>query len=156
LAQLAPFWQQAGLVPDPCPPETQATLARIVPLIRERLKLLTDVAEWTDYFFRDVPLPPAESLIEKKMTAAQSLDVLVQTQRVLAPLSDWSEESLERVLRGLVEEIGLKTGQVFGTIRTETTGKLATPPLFGILSILGRETVLARLAAAENVIRDAW
>jgi len=153
LEQLVPFWQQAGLVPDPCPPETRATLARIVPLIRERLKLLTDVAEWTDYFFQDIPLPPAESLIEKKMTAAQSLDVLVRTQRVLAPLPDWSEEPLERVLRGLIEEMGLKAGQVFGTIRTATTGKLATPPLFGILSILGREKVLARLEAAEGVLR---
>jgi len=63
---------------------------------------------------------------------------------------DFSEESIEPPLRALVAELGLNNRQVFGLIRVATTGKAVSPPLFGTLSILGRERVLARLEAAER------
>jgi glutamyl-tRNA synthetase len=152
LERLVPFWQKAGLVPDPCPAETRARLARMVPLIQERLKRLTDVAEWTDFFFKDFPPLPAEALVEKNLSVEQRLEVLRRARRLLADLSDFDEGTLEPALRGLVAEMGLKTGQVFGLLRTATTGKQVSPPLFGTLSILGRERVLARLAAAEEAL----
>lgn len=150
LERLLPFWQRAGLVPAPCPEDVRAKLARIVPLIQERLRHLSDVVEWTDFFFVEIAPPPAEVLVVKELGRERTLEILRRAREVLAPLMDFGEEAVEQALRGLVEELGLKNRQVFGLIRWATTGKEVSPPLFGTLSILGKEEVLARLEAAES------
>ncbi|MGD1995277.1 MAG: glutamate--tRNA ligase [Anaerolineae bacterium] len=156
LERLIPFWQQAGLVPDPCPEDLrQATLRPIVPLIQERIKRLTDVVPLTDFFFVDIEPPPPEMLVRKKLTPEQTLEILRSARELLAQVSDFSKEGLEPPLRGLVEELGLKTGQVFGVIRLATTGKKVSPPLFGTLSILGQERVLDRLDAAARLLEES-
>ena len=86
------------------------------------------------------------------MTAAESLAALRKAHETLAALPDFGEETLEGALRALVEELGLKAGQLFGIIRVAVTGKKVAPPLFGTLSILGRERVLERLDYAEQAL----
>ncbi|MBN1179994.1 MAG: glutamate--tRNA ligase, partial [Anaerolineae bacterium] len=154
MERLIPFWQQAGFVPTPCPDDLRPMLRKIVPLIQERLKHLTDVAELTDFFFTYLE-PSAESLIGKKMDAQQSLTVLERARSLLAACSaDFTHEEIEPALRGLVEELGLKAGQVFGVIRAATTGKDVSPPLFGTLSALGQDRALERLDKAIWQMRN--
>jgi len=152
--RLIPFWQRAGLVPTPCPPDMRPMLERIVPLVQERLKRLSDVVELTEFLFVDIEPPSTELLIGKKMNAEQSMDVLRRAQEVLAELDAFDEERVEQALRGLVDQMGLKTGQVLGVIRGAISAKKVSPPLFGTVSILGRERTLARLKAAESVLRQ--
>jgi len=57
-------------------------------------------------------------------------------------------ESLETLLRPLAEELGLKTGQLFGTLRVAVTGQTAAPPLFQTMAVLGKERCLKRIEAA--------
>jgi glutamyl-tRNA synthetase len=71
----------------------------------------------------------------------------------LAALPSFEEETLEEALRPLVEELGLKAGQLFGIIRVAATGKKVAPPLFGTLSVLGKERVLERLDKASEMLR---
>jgi len=106
--------------------------------------------EMTDFFFVDIAPPPAEALLEGGLDAGRAAEVLRRAREVLAAVPDFSEESIEPPLRALVGELGLNNRQVFGLIRVATTGKTVSPPLFGTLSILGRERVLARLEAAER------
>jgi glutamyl-tRNA synthetase len=152
LAHLLPFWQRAGLVPDPCPPEEWNRLQLVVPLIQERLKRLDEVIEWTAFLFGEIEPPPAEHLVGKKMTPEQSLEAIRHTRRLLADLEPFDAETLEPPLRALAEELGVKAGPVFGIIRWATTGQPVSPPLFGSLAALGRERTLARLDAAEKVL----
>jgi glutamyl-tRNA synthetase len=126
----------------------------IVPLIRERLKKLTDVVEWVDFFFADQISYDPSLLVGKKMTAAESLVALRKARETLAALPDFEEDTLERALRALAEELGLKAGQLFGIVRVAATGKKVAPPLFGTLSVLGRERVLERLGDAEGALED--
>lgn len=153
LERLIPFWQGAGLVPDPCPEALQPTMRRIVPLIRERIHRLSDVVELTDFFFTDFE-PSADLLTAQGLSAQQALEVLGRVRRLLEVLADFSEEGLEQPLRSLVQELGLTNRQVFGLLRIAITGKPVSPPLFGTLSILGRERVLARLEAAQRALRQ--
>jgi glutamyl-tRNA synthetase len=152
LEHLIPVWQRAGMVPDPCPQDVRPTLQGIVPLIQERIKRLTDVVEATDFFFQDIEPPVAEMLVAKNLTPAESLEVLQRARGALAELDDFALATVEEALRRLVQEMGLKNRQVFGIVRAATTGKDVSPPLFGTLSVLGRERVLARLEAAERVL----
>jgi glutamyl-tRNA synthetase len=125
----------------------------VVPLIQERLKKLTDAAEWVDFFFVDQITYDPSLLVGKKMMAAESLAALRRAREALASLPDFEEETLEKVLRALVEELGLKAGQLFGIIRVAVTGKKVAPPLFGTLSILGQERVLERLDKALEMLK---
>ncbi|RLC79303.1 MAG: glutamate--tRNA ligase [Chloroflexi bacterium] len=152
LERLLPFWQEAGMVPDPCPQETLATLRQIVPLVQERLKRLEDIVEWTAFLFREVETPPAEKLVGKKMTPQESLVALRRMRSVLAEAEPFEAEALEAPMRALAEELELKAGQLFGIARWAMTGQKVAPPLFGSLAIIGREQALARLDAAEAAL----
>jgi len=145
--RLLPIFRAAGLKTD------LQTVRRIVPLIQERIKKLTDAIELVDFFFQDIQYEP-ELLIQKKMDRASTLTALSAAQQVLSRLTSFEEEALERSLRSLADRLGLKAGQLFGTIRVAVTGKRVAPPLFGTLSILGQRTVLERLAKARELLSN--
>jgi len=121
----------------------------LVPLIRERMKRLTDAAPLCDLFFIDFQPPAAPALVGKKMDAPASLAALRRVIATLENVPEWSEHAMEPPMRALTEELRLKTGQLFGIVRVAVTGKEVAPPLFGTMAVLGREKVMARLRAAE-------
>jgi glutamyl-tRNA synthetase len=129
-------------------------LSQFIPLIRERVKLLTDATPLIDYAFRDELNIEPQTLVGKKMTAEASLDGLQAARAALAKAAAFDSETLEVVLRALAKDLGLKAGQLFGIIRVASTGKMVAPPLFGTLAILGRQRVLERLDAAERQLQE--
>ena len=152
LDRLLPFWQEAGMAPDPCPEEEREALRPIVPLVQERLKRLEEIVDWTAFLFREVETPPAEQLVGRKMTAQESLAALQRARDFLAGVEPFEAEAMEAPMRALAEELELKAGQLFGVVRWAVTGQRVAPPLFGSLAIVGREQVLARLDAAAAAL----
>ncbi|HHW11527.1 MAG TPA: glutamate--tRNA ligase [Firmicutes bacterium] len=151
-----PFLQKDGLLPDPCPPEQFAYLVRLMPLVQERIKLLSEISNAVGYFLREEIDPPApELLVGKKGTAGEIADILGKVGAVLNQIDDFSEENLERVLRALAEELQLKPGQIFMPVRVAVTGQTATPGLFELLAALGKKKVLQRLWQAVTVLQGA-
>ena len=148
LEHLLPVWRDAGLVADPCPEDVLPTLRLAVPLVRERLKRLTDVVEWTDFLLKDIQLPDASDLVGRKMTPQQSLVALNRVRELVTVVEPFGADALEPPMRGLASELGVAAGSLFGIVRWAITGKKVAPPLFGSLAALGRERALARLAAA--------
>jgi glutamyl-tRNA synthetase len=146
--RLLPFWQRAGLVPDPCPEHMMLRLRRIVPLIQERLKRLDEVVEWTAFIFGEIETPPLEKLVPKKMTPQESAAMMQAARDLLAELDPFEAETIEQPLRDMTVELGVSVGQLLGTLRWATTNQKATPPLFETLAAIGREPVLRRLDAA--------
>jgi glutamyl-tRNA synthetase len=141
-----PFLEKVlGRSPD------RSLLLRIVPLVRERIKLLSEIVDMADFFFVDGSLEYAvDTLLGKRFASQPTLaaEALRKVLDSLEPLSEWQHETLEAAIRPLADEMGLKTGDLFGLIRVAATGKSATPPLFETLAILGRERTLARLRSA--------
>ena len=66
----------------------------------------------------------------------------------LAEAPSWDVAELERILRGLVDEKGVKPKEVYQPIRVALTGTTVSPGIFESLSALGREESLSRLANA--------
>jgi glutamyl-tRNA synthetase len=91
-------------------------------------------------------------LVPKKMDPAGTAAALGAVYDELAKLETWSEGQLEEALRALVEQLGLKAGQLFGAVRVAITGRTVAPPLFETLATLGRERSLARIAAARAAV----
>lgn len=148
-----PFLQRAGLLPDPCPRERLDYLIRLIPLVRERLKLLTDSVDWLDFFLKDdLSAPDRRLLIPKKLDAPTTLNVLERAFQALQEV-EFIPEQLELVLHQLPEQLQLKMGDVFMPLRVAVSGKTATPGMYEMLEALGKDRVLQRIAQAIKVLR---
>lgn len=152
---IVPFLERAGLLASPATADEQAYVERLVPLIHERLKELSEAPELLSFFFQDVQYDDPAQLIPKKMDAEKTITVLQAVHSRLSALESWNEARIEGVLRPLTEELGFKTGQVFGAIRVAITGRTVAPPLFETLAALGQERSLERIGNAVQVLL-AW
>ena len=139
------------------PPEIERPLAtdyvrQIMPLIQERAKTLADVPRLTRFFFElqlDLDL---QTLIVTGMDVQSTGKSLEIVRERLEKLEPFDANSLEALLRPLATELGLKTGQLFGTLRSTTTGESAAPPLFDTMAVLGKERCLKRIEAAIDTL----
>jgi glutamyl-tRNA synthetase len=131
-------------------PIDRDVVARVTPLIRERVKVLAEVAGYCDFFFTDELHYAREELLGKAFAtkpgeAAQALGA-ASTQ--LESLASWTHNDIEASMRALAEQLGAKAGDLFSLVRVAVTGRRVTPPLFESMEILGRERCFARLRAA--------
>ena len=95
-------------------PVDRALVARFTPLVRERVKLLSELASLVDFFFAsELPPPQPEDLLGKpyRDRPQDAQQALAATIEALAGLHDWSTEALEERLRGLGRGAGGKTGR---------------------------------------------
>jgi glutamyl-tRNA synthetase len=145
-ARLLPIVRGAGFDVTP------EKMLQIAPLIRERIKLLTEVLGAADFFFVDrlPPYDPAE-LIPQKGDAAMAKKVLETALVVLADV-EFRHDPLDHALRAAAGELGVKAGQMFQPIRVAVCGRKNAPPLFETLEALGKEKTLARLSEAAGRI----
>ena len=143
---------ESGLPPQVKRPLSREYIGQIMPLIQERARTLAEVAELSQFFFVDeLDYDPA-LLIGKKMTQESAAQALEVGRQRLEQLQVFDTESLEGLLRPLAEELGLKTGQLFGVLRVAVTGRTAAPPLFQTMSVLGRERCLKRIETALDML----
>ena len=133
---------------DPLP--ERGHVVRIVPLVQERLKTLRDAAPLVGFFFQDSVEYDTAELVQRKMDAAGTKEALSSAYDTLAGLDAFDEDSIESALRELAGELGIKVGQLFGSIRVATTGLKVAPPLFGTLEILGKQRSLAAIGEAAS------
>ena len=129
-------------------------VSSIMPLIQERARTLAEVAGLIDFFFIDELDYDDSLLIGKNMDYQTTRQALEAAQQRLEELVEFNVESLEDVLRPLAVELGLKTGQLFGTLRVAVTGRTAAPPLFQTMAVLGKEQCLRRIKAALRRIHS--
>ncbi len=148
-----PRLQAAGLVGDAPEGSAEWQHARAaVALIKDKMKLLSEVADLTRYFFTDVEPYAAALLVPKKVEPQQVQAALARVRDEIASVGVDDEAALEASLRALAGEVGLKAGQLFMPIRVAATGRTASPGLFETLRVIGQERVLARLDAAVALL----
>ena len=68
---------------------------------------------------------------------------------------DTDPAALEALYRGLAAELGLKLVDLAQLTRIALTGRAASPPIFEIIGILGKEETLRRLRAAQAAAERA-
>ena len=127
-------------------------LARIMPLLQERLKTLRDTPDMASYFLVDELEYDASLVVPKGMERDATRDALRKAHDTLAGMPDFSVETIEGALRGLTEELGVSGRQLFGALRVATTGRTAAPPLFETMEVLGRERCLVRIQKAADIL----
>lgn len=132
---------QWSSVPDPA---DVALLRRAVPLVQERLVLLSEAVPKLAYLFTadaDVKVDP-----EALARIADASSVVAAAVEALSEVGEWNHLAIQEALRqALVEGLGLKPKFAFAPVRLAITGSTVSPPLFESMELLGRASSLARL-----------
>ena len=132
-------------------------LPKLIPLIQERLKVLTEAGEKVDWAFKaadEITYPEPKQLIGKKLDAAGTLAVLAEGIALLETVEPFDAEALEAAFRAAAEAAGLKPGSFFAPFRVAITGKKVSPPLFESMEVLGREETLARVGNGMAALKE--
>src|SRR5262249_34575857 len=122
----------------------RARLKAAMPSLKERAKTLLQLDQGADFLYTDGPR--ALDAAAAKILPPEARAALADTLPALEA-ADWSGPALEQAARNFAETQGLKLGDVAQPLRAALTGKSASPPLFEMLALLGREESLLRLRA---------
>lgn len=124
-----------------------AWLERIAALLQDRLRVLEDLEEEHNFFFREPPEYQEEAVAQFLRPEGVAGRLSELSQR-LQQLPAFDTAAIEQATRAFVAERGLAPKDLIHPVRVAVTGRSVSPPLFEVLSILGRERVLKRLAHA--------
>jgi len=128
---------------------------KVLSIIYDRLKTLSDLRTMTIYFFEN-PRIDLDMLINnkflKKLSESEIEALLKQTITKLAGLNTWDANILQDALNNLLSETGKKPAELFSLIRIAISFAPFSPALNLTLEALGRETSLARLNSVTRSI----
>jgi glutamyl-tRNA synthetase len=128
----------------------RALLLRAIPGVRDRARTYKDAALDVDFYFRDPP--ELDPKARDKFLTPETAATLVELAGLLAAAPDWDGEKLEAVVRQWCESRGIPMKDVAQPARVALTGRSASPPLFEVMAVLGKERSLARLKSAPGLV----
>jgi glutamyl-tRNA synthetase len=138
---------------------SDAYLAQVLPLCRERIDTLEAFFDYAWFFFAgEVAYDAAAlaALVPAGRTpgeAAKALATLLDQH--LDPLLEWTSGGLEAAVKAYADACGWPAKDLYMTLRVAVTGRAATPPLFETLAVLGKEACRRRLRRAVETLRAA-
>ena len=127
-------------------------IKRVVDAVREKVKLLSEIADASGYFFKDVEEYDPKG-VKKRFMKDNVIELLTKGMEALENTSDFSVESVEKAYRDLIEELGIKGGDIIHPTRLALSGRTVGPGLFDIISILGKEECIKRMKKAIEFIK---
>jgi glutamyl-tRNA synthetase len=147
-----PYLEEAGIVAGDAAgaaaPSFEATVLGAMPLVKERLRFLSDAPIMMRYLFDEPPLPAAEEFIPKKLDRARAAELLAAAGSLL-PSCDLADlESTEARYRAEAERLGAKFGDLMMPLRVAITGSRVSPPLFESIRLVGVPKAAERIARA--------
>ena len=128
-------------------------LERIAGLIRDRIRILQDVEEEHSYFFLEPPAYQGEAVAEFLRRDGVAKRLLALRDR-LQSLLNFEVAAVEQTVRAQVAQQQLQAKDLIHPVRVAVTGRAVSPPLFEVLSILGKPKVLSRLEYAATKLAN--
>lgn len=123
---------------------TETEIAQVLPLIKDRLVTLKDFDSLTEYFF-ETPT------VDQKLFSSISVQPTIILEHAIKTIeANWDGKILESEARDYCTKNTIKVGDYFMVLRIALTGKTATPPLWQIMEVLGKEETIRRLSQISN------
>jgi glutamyl-tRNA synthetase len=126
---------------------------RVLSLEPERYKKLCDLLVQTRLFYPDLFTPVSRDRLVKSLgTATQARTALLaylESDRPGEPHEQWETHT-----RALAEQVGVKAGKLFMTLRVALTGAEQTPPLYDIIHVIGETEVRRRIEQALSALGE--
>ncbi len=141
---LVPLLEVAGLK-DEVAAVSADWLVQLVVLVKERAKTLVEMVDWVRPYFGQAVTCDEEAA--KKFLTPAIVPILGKLLMRFEAYPTFLKQQWEEAFKQLVEEEGVKMGQLAQPVRVVLTGRTASPGLFEVMGVLGRERTLLRLQA---------
>lgn len=150
--RVQPGLQAAGLWHTAYVGEKHAWFDAVLQLLKPRAKRLDDFAELGRYFFASEPIYEAAA-VAKHLQAAGMPDHLAAIDAAFDALPSFDVEATEQAVRAVADARGVKAALLIHAVRVALTGRTASPGLFEVAVLLGRQVTKSRLAHAMTLAR---
>jgi glutamyl-tRNA synthetase len=127
-------------------PDT-AFLAAVIPLFTARAQTLEDMAHQMLFLFQDESSLEYDHKALAKFVTPDTAPHLDRIRSLLADCEPFDEESVENLLRGYIDQQGIKFKTIAQPLRVALTGKTASPGIFETITALGKDACIARIDA---------
>ena len=145
---LKPYLKENNLLRED---EDEEWLRKIVALEQERLKTLSQITEYADFFFLS-QLTYDEKAVEKVLRKEGASRILREYRNGLKDLQPFTVETVESVARKIIAGLRIKGGALIHPTRVALTGRTVGPGLFELMALLGREVTIKRLDKVLDIV----
>ncbi|MCR2044339.1 glutamate--tRNA ligase [Anaerosalibacter massiliensis] len=148
-----PYLVEDGLIESNDIEEKYEYIKRVVDIVREKVKLLPEISDASSYFFKDID-EYEEKGVKKRFTKDGVVKILERGKEALKNAPNFNVDTVEKVYRDLIDELGIKGGDIIHPTRLAISGRTVGPSLFDIISVLGKETCIKRMDKAIDYINE--
>jgi len=128
--------------------ETGLDISFLIDLLKVRARTTEDlVSQARTYFSDQVELEP-EAVKKHWMKDPNGTRLRLEALLECLQASEWTPEALEGATRGLAENLGVGAGKLYQPLRVALTGSSASPGIFDVLMLLGRDRATERVRRA--------
>lgn len=146
--RLIPLIVTAGLATEEELAGRRDWFYQLIDLLKVRARTLDDIVRQAAPYFRETVDYDAEAVAKGWKDREATQTILSASRDALTSAPIWTTDALEPELRRLAERIGVAAGKIFQPLRVALTGVAASPGIFDVLVLLGRERSLERIDAA--------
>jgi glutamyl-tRNA synthetase len=139
-----PYFRAAAL-----PAEDDAKLRHVCAVARERARTFGEYVQQFRYFYAPIELDPKA---RDKLLTKDTRPILEAIREGVAALDSLETAALERLFQGEAERRGVGLGKIAQPVRVALTGGTASPGMYDVVQILGKEETLRRLEDALRLI----
>jgi len=140
-------WRKAGVVPTIHTPQS---LLATIDLLKPRARSLKDFVTSFRAFFTDDFQNDADA-VAKFLKDESVRAMLVEIGQRYGSSEDFTEPTLEKILRDFASEKNVKAGTLINGARVALTGQGVAPSLFAVMTSLGKERTVRRLRASSHI-----
>ncbi len=145
--RVEPLLRAAGTWDESLAGDRRPWLLSVLDLLKPRAHRLHDFVTQAQPLLSDV-IHYDEAAVARYLVPPGTRAHLAALRETLAALPAFDAATLETAIRTLAEARGVKAGALIHAARVSVTGRAASPGIFEVLALLGRDRVLARLDAA--------
>jgi glutamyl-tRNA synthetase len=147
LERVIPSMEAAGVATRAELGQRREWFLGLLELLKVRARTIDDIVKQAAPYFRDKITYDADAEGKQWKDRVGTAEILARARDALAAVDRWETAPLEEALRLLAERLGCgdKAGRIFQPLRVALTGLAASPGIFDVLHVLGRDRSLSRI-----------
>lgn len=131
-------------------PEDRTWLEKMIATLRERAKTLTELVDLAHFYLSDDIR--IDEKAAKKFLTREVREPMEELSTKLSALAEFREQEIERAFTEVLQSRGLSLGNLAQPVRVALTGSTASPGIYEVIAVLGKERTLQRLNRALEYI----
>jgi len=152
--RLRPLFEAAGFWRDEYVGNRHAWFFAVLELLAPRAKRLDDFVELGRFFFSDT-VEYENLAVVKHLLVSGMAEHLTALDAAFSSVAEFDAATTEAALRSVADARGVKPALLIHAVRVAITGRAASPGLFEVVALLGRERVHERISAAVRKISSS-